>query len=132
MHWSSASYWYWRHRSTVSSSHSIQLGEIPGSYFGAVAGKTPFVNTLGVFPATRAVEIIRTQLGYERANVKLMAADGGPSSSFEGSMHDATEDTPSCAPSAAESIACERTYPALACLRSVEATPTPTGTRHTS
>ena len=50
----------------------------------ALAGKIPFVNTFGVFLATRAVEMIRTHVCYGRANVKLMAAYGGVSPSFEG------------------------------------------------
>ena len=58
----------------------------------ALAGKIPFVNTFGVFLATRAVEMIRTHVCYGRANVKLMAAYGGLSPSFEGPTHHATED----------------------------------------
>lgn len=58
----------------------------------ALAGKLPFVNTFGVFLATRAVEMIRTHVCYGRANVKLMAAYGGLSPSFEGPTHHATED----------------------------------------
>ena len=58
----------------------------------ALAGKIPFVNTFGVFLATRAVEMIRTHVCYGRANVKLMAAYGGVSPSFEGPTHHATED----------------------------------------
>lgn len=58
----------------------------------ALAGKIPLVNTFGVFLATRAVEMIRTHVCYGRANVKLMAAYGGVSPSFEGPTHHATED----------------------------------------
>lgn len=58
----------------------------------ALAGKIPIVNTFGVFLATRAVEMIRTHVCYGRANVKLMAAYGGLSPSFEGPTHHATED----------------------------------------
>lgn len=58
----------------------------------ALAGKIPLVNTFGVFLATRAVEMIRTHVCYGRANVKLMAAYGGLSPSFEGPTHHATED----------------------------------------
>ena len=58
----------------------------------ALVGKIPLVNTFGVFLATRAVEMIRTHVCYGRANVKLMAAYGGVSPSFEGPTHHATED----------------------------------------
>ena len=58
----------------------------------ALAGKIPFVNTFGVFLSTRAVEMIRTHVCYARSNVKLMAAYGGLSPSFEGPTHHATED----------------------------------------
>ena len=68
----------------------------------ALAGKIPFVNTFGVFLATRAVEMIRTHVCYGRANVKLMAAYGGVSPSFEGPTHHATED-----------IAILRTFPGM-------------------
>ena len=68
----------------------------------ALAGKIPFVNTFGVFLATRAVEMIRTHVCYGRANVKLMAAYGGLSPSFEGPTHHATED-----------IAILRTFPGM-------------------
>ena len=65
----------------------------------ALAGKIPFVNTFGVFLGTRVVEMIRTHVCYGRANVKLVAAYGGMSPSFEGPTHHATETSPSCAPS---------------------------------
>ena len=68
----------------------------------ALAGKIPFVNTFGVFLATRAVEMIRTHVCYGRANVKLMAAYGGLSPSFEGPTHHATED-----------VAILRTFPGM-------------------
>ena len=68
----------------------------------ALAGKIPFVNNFGVFLATRAVEMIRTHVCYGRANVKLMAAYGGLSPSFEGPTHHATED-----------VAILRTFPGM-------------------
>ena len=68
----------------------------------ALAGKIPFANTFSVFFSTRAVEMIRTHVCYGRANVKLMAAYGGLSPSFEGPTHHATED-----------IAILRTFPGM-------------------
>ena len=68
----------------------------------SLAGKIPFVNTFAVFLSTRAVEMIRTHVCYARTNVKLMAAYGGLSPSFEGPTHHATED-----------IAILRTFPGM-------------------
>jgi len=58
----------------------------------ALAGKIPFANTFAFLFATRALEMIRTHLCYGGANVKLMAAFGGLSDSFDGPTHQSVTD----------------------------------------
>ena len=58
----------------------------------AYAGKIPFANTFAFLFATRALEMVRTHLCYGGANVKLMAAYGGLSDSFDGPTHHAITD----------------------------------------
>ena len=58
----------------------------------AYSGKIPFANTFAFLFATRALEMIRTHLCYGQANVKLMAAYGGISDSFDGPTHHSITD----------------------------------------
>lgn len=58
----------------------------------AYSGKVPFVNTFAFLFATRALEMVRTHLCYGQANVKLMAAYGGLSDSFDGPTHHSITD----------------------------------------
>jgi len=58
----------------------------------AYSGKIPFANTFAFLFATRALEMIRSHLCYGRANVKLMAAYGGISDSFDGPTHHSITD----------------------------------------
>jgi len=58
----------------------------------AYTGKIPFANTFAFLFATRALEMVRTHLSYGKANVKLMAAYGGISDSFDGPTHHSITD----------------------------------------
>ena len=58
----------------------------------AYTGFVPFANTFAFLFATRALEMVRTHLCYGRANVKLMAAYGGLSDSFDGPTHHSISD----------------------------------------
>jgi transketolase len=58
----------------------------------AYSGKVPFANTFAFLFATRALEMIRSHLCYGQANVKLMAAYGGISDSFDGPTHHSITD----------------------------------------
>jgi len=58
----------------------------------AYSGKIPFANTFAFLFATRALEMIRSHLCYGQANVKLMAAYGGISDSFDGPTHHSITD----------------------------------------
>lgn len=58
----------------------------------AHAGLTPFANSFSFLLATRALEMIRSQVCITSENVKLMAAYGGLSPSFEGPTHHAITD----------------------------------------
>ena len=58
----------------------------------AYSGKIPFANTFAFLLATRALEMVRTHCCYGEANVKLMAAYGGVSDSFDGPTHHAITD----------------------------------------
>lgn len=58
----------------------------------AHVGLTPFANSFSFLLATRALEMIRTQVCITSENVKLMAAYGGLSPSFEGPTHHAITD----------------------------------------
>jgi len=53
----------------------------------ALAGKIPFVNTFAFLIALRAAEQVRTCVAYSRTNVKMAAAYGGLSDSFDGPTH---------------------------------------------
>jgi len=58
----------------------------------AYCGKIPFANSFAFLLATRALEMVRTHCCYGEANVKLMAAYGGVSDSFDGPTHHAITD----------------------------------------
>jgi transketolase len=58
----------------------------------SLAGKTPFVNTYGVFLAGRAWDQIRTSVCYGDLNVKIIGAHGGLSVGPDGATHQALEE----------------------------------------
>jgi len=58
----------------------------------AMAGKIPFANTFAFLFALRAVEQVRTSICFTKANVKLAAAYGGLSDSFDGPTHHSISD----------------------------------------
>jgi transketolase len=58
----------------------------------ANGGKVPIANTFAFLFATRALEQVRTHLCYGEANVKLAAAYGGLSDSFDGPTHHSVTD----------------------------------------
>ena len=58
----------------------------------ANGGKVPIANTFAFLFATRALEQVRTHLCYGEANVKLAAAYGGLSDSFDGPTHHSATD----------------------------------------
>ena len=58
----------------------------------ALAGKTVFATTFAAFAAMRSCEQLRTDMGYQQANVKLVGADGGVVMGTLGNTHYAVED----------------------------------------
>lgn len=58
----------------------------------ALAGFTPFVSTFAVFAALRAGEQVRTDICYQKLNVKIIATHSGISFATAGSTHHCTED----------------------------------------
>jgi transketolase len=58
----------------------------------AMAGKVPFANTFAFLIALRAGEQVRSQVCLSRANVKLAAAYGGLSDSYDGPAHQSESD----------------------------------------
>jgi transketolase len=58
----------------------------------ALDGKIPVANTFAFLFATRALEQIRTHMGFGRANVKLAGAYAGLSDSFDGPTHHSITD----------------------------------------
>ncbi len=53
----------------------------------ALGGKIPFVNTFAFLISLRAAEEVRTCVAYAKTNVKMAAAYGGLSDSFDGPTH---------------------------------------------
>jgi transketolase len=53
----------------------------------ALGGKIPFVNTFAFLLSLRAAEQVRTCVAYSQTNVKLAAAYGGLSDSYDGPTH---------------------------------------------
>lgn len=58
----------------------------------AIAGKTVFATTFAAFAAMRSCEQVRTDMGYQNANVKIVGADGGIVMGTLGNTHYAVED----------------------------------------
>jgi transketolase len=58
----------------------------------AACSKVPFVNTFAVFATLRAADPLRTLAAYTRLNVKIAAAYGGLSDSYDGATHQSVED----------------------------------------
>lgn len=58
----------------------------------ALGGRTVVATTFAAFAAMRACEQVRTDMGYMRANVKLIGADGGVVMGTLGNTHYAVED----------------------------------------
>jgi transketolase len=58
----------------------------------AIAGKTPYVSTYGVFVSGRAYDQIRTTICYTDLNVKIGGAHGGISVGPDGATHQALEE----------------------------------------
>lgn len=58
----------------------------------ALAGKTVFATTFAAFAAMRSCEQLRTDMGYQKANVKLIGADAGVVMGTLGNTHYAVED----------------------------------------
>ncbi len=57
-----------------------------------LGGKIPFVNTFAYLLALRAGEMLRTQVCYGKANVKVAAGYGGLSGTIDGPTHHAISD----------------------------------------
>lgn len=58
----------------------------------AKSGLVPFVSTFSIFASMRAGEQLRTDICYQKLNVKVIATHGGVSFGQAGSTHHATED----------------------------------------
>jgi len=58
----------------------------------AAAGHTPVVSTFAVFTALRSAEFVRTDICYNRRNVKIIATHSGTSFGQAGTTHHCTED----------------------------------------
>ena len=58
----------------------------------AKAGLTPFVSTFAVFASLRAAEQVRTDICYQKLNVKIIATHAGTSFGQAGTTHHCTED----------------------------------------
>jgi transketolase len=58
----------------------------------AAAGLTPVVSTFAVFTALRSAEFVRTDICYNKRNVKIIATHSGTSFGQAGTTHHCTED----------------------------------------
>jgi len=58
----------------------------------AAAGMVPVVSTFAVFTALRAAEFVRTDICYQKRNVKIIATHSGTSFGQAGTTHHCTED----------------------------------------
>ncbi len=58
----------------------------------AKAGLVPFVSTFAVFASMRALEQVRTDICYQKLNVKIIATHAGLSFGQAGTTHHCTED----------------------------------------
>jgi transketolase len=73
----------------VGIAEATQMGVAAGL---AMAGKVPFVNTFAVFATARACEQLRLDIGYQRANVKVIGYYTGLSGGHAGPTHHSIED----------------------------------------
>ncbi len=58
----------------------------------AASGLTPVVSTFAVFTSLRSAEQVRTDIDYQKRNVKIIATHGGTSFGQAGTTHHCTED----------------------------------------
>ncbi len=58
----------------------------------AASGLTPVVSTFAVFTSLRSAEQVRTDIDYQRRNVKIIATHAGTSFGQAGTTHHCTED----------------------------------------
>ncbi|MFP4502147.1 MAG: transketolase family protein [Candidatus Hydrogenedentota bacterium] len=58
----------------------------------AKAGLIPFISTFSAFASMRASEFVRTDIGYQNLNAKIIATHGGMSFGAGGATHHCTED----------------------------------------
>jgi transketolase len=58
----------------------------------AAAGLTPVLSTFAAFAALRAAEFVRTDICYQKRNVKIIATHSGTSFGQAGTTHHCTED----------------------------------------
>ncbi len=58
----------------------------------AASGLTPVVSTFAVFTSMRAAEQVRTDIDYQKRNVKIIATHAGTSFGQAGTTHHCTED----------------------------------------
>lgn len=58
----------------------------------AACGRVPFVNTMAAFAASRALEVIKIDIAYNRLPVRIMATHGGLAAGHLGPTHQALED----------------------------------------
>ena len=92
----------------------IAEGNMMGIAAGlAACGKTPFVNTFAVFATLRAADPLRNLIALSGLNVKIAAAYGGLSDSYDGATHQSVED-----------IAIARSIPNLTVIVPTDATET--------
>jgi transketolase len=75
----------------------FNVGIAEQNLFGVAAGMAksgllPFVSTMSVFASMRALEQVRTDICYQRLNVKIIATHGGMSFGQAGTTHHCTED----------------------------------------
>jgi transketolase len=58
----------------------------------AACGRIPFVNTMAAFAASRALEMVKIDIAYNRLPVRIMATHGGLAAGHLGPTHQALED----------------------------------------
>ena len=75
----------------------VNVGIAEQNLFGVAAGMAksgliPFASTFGAFASMRAIEQLRTDICYQRLNVKVIATHSGVSFGSAGTTHHVTED----------------------------------------
>ena len=83
------------HKAYPNRSYNLGIAEqnMLGTAAGlAIAGKTPYVSTYGVFVSGRAYDQIRTTICYTNLDVKIGGAHGGISVGPDGATHQALEE----------------------------------------